>query len=82
MKNSQKCTKCGSTEIARTSSSYPNEVDISVGFMAAAPVTFYVCCQCGYCEPWIESMESISKIKKKYVTGTIQKPTSTDPPKA
>ena len=80
MKNTKRCTKCQSDEIARTESSYPSEVDIPVGFMAAAAVTFYVCCKCGYCEPWIESPESLPKIKKKYVTGSIQKPDTASPP--
>jgi hypothetical protein len=71
MKNSKICPKCQNNEIIRI----PGETgafragnNILVGgtIFSAAKVTRYLCASCGFSEEWIESVDDIARIKKKY----------------
>lgn len=71
MKNSKTCPKCQSNEIIRI----PGEVrafgagnNITVGatVFSAVKVTRYLCASCGFSEEWVESIDDIASIKKKY----------------
>ncbi len=73
MKNSRTCPKCQNNEIIRI----PGEArafgagnNILVGgtIFSAAKVTRYLCASCGFSEEWIESIDDIAKIKKKYAS--------------
>jgi predicted RNA-binding Zn-ribbon protein involved in translation (DUF1610 family) len=71
MRNSKICPKCQSSEIIRI----PGEArafgagnNISVGstIFSSAKVTRYLCTSCGFSEEWVESIEDIANIKRKY----------------
>ena len=71
MKNSKNCPKCQNNEIIRI----PGEArafgagnNILVGrtIFSAAKVTRYLCGSCGFSEEWVESVDDIASIRKKY----------------
>jgi len=71
MRNSQKCSKCQSTDIMRIPGDIRGEGggnNIVVGwtFYSAVRVTRYLCGTCGFSEEWIDAADDIAKLKKKY----------------
>jgi len=71
MRHSKTCPKCQNTDIIRI----PGEVrafgagnNITVGatIFSAAKVARYLCACCGFSEEWVESVEDIATIAKKY----------------
>ena len=70
MKNSNKCPKCGSSDIIKISGhagAYGSGNNIMVGMTikSAVPVDRYLCADCGYSEEWVD-IDNIDKIKKKF----------------
>jgi len=68
MKNNKQCPKCNSTDIIRVNGSSRgygagNNIMIGTTIFSAVKVNRYICCNCGFCEEWIDT-EDISKIKK------------------
>ena len=71
MKDTGRCPKCQSTDLARVpgvevSLSGSRSNIIRVGWWRGAVVTRFVCCGCGFSEEWIEHAEALQKIKSKY----------------
>lgn len=68
MRNTNKCPKCGSDDIIRVNGSSRgygagNNIMIGMTIFSAVKVNRYICCNCGFCEEWIDK-DDISKIKK------------------
>ena len=68
MKNTNKCPKCNSTDIKRVNGSARgygagNNIMIGMTVFSAVNVNRYICCNCGFCEEWIDK-EDIQKIKE------------------
>lgn len=72
MKNSGRCPKCGSGQIARIPDNgrYANGNNIylksAVILADRIPLTKYICCECGYAEEWVESRGDLAKIEDKF----------------
>ena len=70
MKRTNICCKCGSRKIIRIkgeTGSYGAGNNIPAGFLnGTVNVTRYLCGECGYIEEWIDNIEDINKLKKKY----------------
>lgn len=67
MKNTNKCPKCGSEEVVLvkgTKDRYDIGNNISLGGVLVM-VDKYVCCDCGYCEEWIDKKDA-KYVKMKY----------------
>ena len=55
MKNSRRCPKCGSADVARCKSVARGAYDqVPAGAAAKADVERWICCACGYCELWAD----------------------------
>ena len=55
MKNTRKCPKCGGTDIVRCKAVVNGAYDrIQRGIIAQANTDRWVCCDCGYCELWVD----------------------------
>lgn len=70
MKNTNKCPKCGSSDIIKVpghAGAYGSGNNIMVGITikSAVPVDRYLCADCGYSEEWVD-IHNIDKIKKKF----------------
>lgn len=70
MKNTNKCPKCGSSDIIKVpgyAGAYGSGNNIMVGMTinSAVPVDRYLCASCGYSEEWVNT-DNIDKIKKKF----------------
>ncbi|WP_308749253.1 hypothetical protein [uncultured Anaerococcus sp.] len=70
MKNSNKCPKCGSSDIIKIpghAGAYGSGNNIMVGMTikSAVLVDRYLCADCGYSEEWVDT-DYIDKIKKKF----------------
>lgn len=70
MKNSQKCTKCQSVNIARIEGragayGVGNNIQMRLTNFSAVKVTRYLCIDCGFSEEWVEANE-LEKFKRKY----------------
>ena len=70
MKNSNKCPKCGSSDIIKIpghAGAYGSGNNIMVGMTikSTVPVDRYLCADCGYSEEWVDT-DYIDKIKKKF----------------
>lgn len=70
MKNTNKCPKCGSSDIIKVpgyAGAYGSGNNIMVGMTikSAVPVDRYLCADCGYSEEWVD-IDNIDKIKKKF----------------
>jgi len=73
MKNSSQCPKCSGKEIVRIpgrSGPYGsgNHVPAGLTIFGSVKVTRYLCGQCGFSEEWIEDVDGIGKLKRKYGT--------------
>lgn len=68
MKNSHKCAKCDSTDMAKVPGSinYTTSNAIEVGLASYVMVTRYVCTSCGFSEEWIDSEIDRKRLKKRY----------------
>jgi ribosomal protein S27AE len=68
MKQDNKCTKCGSTELLAIPGVPGEEPHIAVGHpvMHSVKVTRYVCGRCGYIEQWVESDGELAKLREEY----------------
>jgi predicted nucleic-acid-binding Zn-ribbon protein len=71
MRNSKRCPKCKSADIVRIPGevgSYGAGNNISVGrtIFSNVKVTRFLCASCGFSEEWLESIDDIASIKKKY----------------
>lgn len=67
MKNTKVCTKCNSDNIAIVNDMRSRQmVSIKTGTITVAPITRYVCCDCGYVEQWITELKDLRKIKNLY----------------
>jgi transposase-like protein len=65
MKNNNKCPKCNSSDILRVNGSnrgYGAGNNIIASTFSIVNVNRYICCNCGFCEEWIDK-EDIPKIK-------------------
>ncbi|NSS37411.1 hypothetical protein HRG18_10555 [Enterococcus faecalis] len=70
MKNTNKCPKCGSSDIIKVpgyAGAYGSGNNIMVGMTikSAVPVDRYICTRCGFSEEWID-LDYIDKLKKEY----------------
>lgn len=70
MKNTNKCPKCGSSDIIKVpgyAGAYGSGNNIMVGMTikSAVPVDRYLCDSCGYSEEWVD-IDNIEKIEKKF----------------
>ena len=74
MKNSGRCSKCGSGRIARIPDNgrYANGNNIylksAVVLADRIPLIKYICCECGYVEEWVESRADLAIIEERYIT--------------
>ncbi|MGH6642361.1 MAG: hypothetical protein ACRED3_06645 [Bradyrhizobium sp.] len=71
MKNSKICPKCQNNEIVRIPGEarlfgVGNNILVGRTIFGAAMVTRYLCASCGFSEEWIDSVDDIARIKKKY----------------
>lgn len=67
MKNNKQCPKCNSSDIKRVKGSSRgygagNNIITGATIFSAVNVNRYICCNCGFCEEWIDK-EDIPKIK-------------------
>lgn len=70
MKNTNKCPKCGPSDIIKVpghAGAYGSGNNIMVGMTikSAVPVDRYLCASCGYSEEWVD-LDDIDKVEKKY----------------
>lgn len=70
MKNNNRCPKCNSDDIIRVNGSARgygagNNIMVGATIFSAVKVNRYICCNCGFCEEWIDN-EDIPKIKNCY----------------
>ena len=70
MKNNNRCPKCNSDDIIRVNGSARgygagNNIMVGATIFSAVKVNRYICCNCGFCEEWIDN-EDITKIKNCY----------------
>jgi hypothetical protein len=71
MKNSKICAKCQNHEILRIPGEarlfgVGNNILVGKTIFSAAMVTRYLCTTCGFSEEWIDSVDDIARVKKKY----------------
>ena len=71
MKNTKRCPKCGSNNIARVPDDahryLANSIAITkIAWVKRIPVTRYVCCDCGYMENWVETQSNRDVIKRVF----------------
>jgi ribosomal protein S27AE len=71
MKTTDKCPKCGSTDILRIPGQVGafgagNNIPVGKTIFSSVKVTRYFCGSCGYCEDWVDSASDIQKIRDKY----------------
>lgn len=70
MKTTKICPKCQGTDILRIEGSAKaygagNNIPMGATIFSYVKVPRYVCCNCGYCEEWID-LNDISKLKDKF----------------
>jgi predicted nucleic-acid-binding Zn-ribbon protein len=71
MKNSKKCPKCESPDIARIPGKVGaygsgNNIQVGATLFGAVEVTRFLCQNCGFSEEWVESKDDLKKIGKKF----------------
>lgn len=67
MKNSKKCPKCNSSEIAVTTGVYTgsaNTILTGSTYFSAVPCDKYICLNCGYVEQWVHDDNGLKKITR------------------
>lgn len=74
MRNTKVCPKCGSHDIVVV----PGSIGVVSGvgnniymgwFRSAIRLPRYLCCGCGFSEEWVDDLNDLAKIKKKYGGG-------------
>ena len=73
MHNSRSCPKCESNDIIRIpgeAGAYGagNNIRVGMTVFSSAKVTRYLCGSCGFSEEWVESVDDIERIRKKYAS--------------
>lgn len=68
MKNSTRCPKCQSKEIARIPAKIVHDASniIVTGLLSHVKVTRYLCLECGFSEEWIEQAADREVLRKQY----------------
>lgn len=72
MKETRRCPKCGSGEIARVPdnpwrhASGNNIYTTTLTLAGKIPVIRYVCCDCGYVENWVENQAQREEIRRAF----------------
>ena len=71
MKNTKRCSKCGSQNIVRVPDDAHRYLANSICITKFAvvkriPVARYVCCDCGYVENWVEAQSERDKIRRTF----------------
>jgi hypothetical protein len=62
----RKCIKCDSSEVIRVPASvWYEDNKIPVGFLSVVKTTRYICCDCGFCEEWVESAVDREKLRER-----------------
>jgi predicted RNA-binding Zn-ribbon protein involved in translation (DUF1610 family) len=67
------CPKCQSNDIIRIPGATGafgagNNIPVGATIFSAAKVTRYLCGSCGFSEEWVESVDDIERIRKKYAS--------------
>ena len=75
MKFTKTCPKCQSANIlripgTRQSHGYGNNVKVGMTLFSAVLVTKYLCCNCGFTEEWVDSLQDIEKVTQYYAEKT------------
>ncbi len=70
MKNTNKCPKCGLSDIIKVPGhagiyGWGNNIMVGMTIMSAVPVDRYLCASCGYSEEWVDT-DNIPRIEKKF----------------
>ena len=69
MKNTHQCPKCDSHDIikiAGPASVGYTQNKVPSGFMSSVNVDRFVCLNCGFSEEWIQKLNDLGKLRKKY----------------
>lgn len=69
MKNTKRCPKCGSENIACVPDNahryLANSIAINdIAWVRRIPVARYVCCDCGYVENWVETQRQRDELRR------------------
>jgi predicted nucleic-acid-binding Zn-ribbon protein len=75
MKNTGKCTKCGSSGILRIPGQTGpfgagNNIPAGSTIFSSVRVARYVCDRCGYSEEWVDEASDLQKLRDKYINVT------------
>lgn len=70
MKNRKRCPKCGSNNIIYAPGTVGpygagNQISCGLTNLSAVKVGRYVCCDCGFCEEWVDKAD-LERLKRKY----------------
>lgn len=73
MKNAKACPKCQHNEIIRIPGTVRafgagNNIVVGGTIFSSVQVTRYLCAGCGFGEEWVDSIDDIARIKKKYAS--------------
>lgn len=71
MKETRRCPKCGSQNIAWVPDNahryLANSIPITnMAWVKRIPVVRYVCCDCGYVENWVENQAQREEIRRAF----------------
>ena len=66
MKSTGQCPKCESQELLRIPGELQSKIGIPTGVLSWAPVTRYVCSQCGYLESFVEGPGTLKDLAEAY----------------
>lgn len=66
MKKTEPCPKCQSSDIAKVPGENQSKIGVPVGPLGWAPVTRYICMQCGFTEQYVEGADNLQRIAKRY----------------
>ena len=71
MKFTHACPKCSSVDIVKvpgraTGYGAGSVIQIGATMFNVAPVSRYVCCNCGFLEDWVDLPEDIARVQTKY----------------
>jgi len=64
MKTTGRCPKCKGDAIKRIPGENQSKIGVPTGMVSWAPVTRYVCTQCGFLEQYVEGDAALRKIAK------------------
>lgn len=70
MDNMEACPKCQSPEIAKIPGENQSKIGVPVGPLGWAPVTRYICMQCGFTEQFVEGADNLQRIAERYINGS------------